>query len=141
MLICCTSMFGLTGSVGFAEKLWLLFLYDRIQGIKTIAMTILLLLFLSGLLLQGLKMVVARAADQLKTYVENDDVNAAEVISMESGHILIFNEERAFENYAFVAPTTEDNSWLQRERYANSIISAGGPSGRLGNEAFMQPVF
>jgi hypothetical protein len=74
-------------------------------------MTILLLLFLSGLILQGLKMLVGYAVNQMKAYVENYDETAVELFSGKTNHInldaLVFNEERSIENYAFVRSSTQ----------------------------------
>ena len=50
-------------------------------------MTILLLLFLSGLLLHGLKMFVSYAVNQMKVYVEDYDETAIEQFSGRTNQI------------------------------------------------------
>lgn len=76
-----------------------------VLGSNIIGMTLLILFFLSGVLIQGLKIVFTQAANQVKDYLEKNDEGA---VALSSGKINrinpdvhVFNERRSVKNYAF----------------------------------------
>lgn len=91
-------------------------------------MTILLLLFLSGLFLQGLKVLFTYAVIQVKGYVEAYDKKSLELFSWETNRIEL-------------GARTALNNRMNRMIHHDSKMLEEIPSDLLGNEAFMQPAF
>jgi hypothetical protein len=95
---------------------------------NAIVMTILFLLFLSGLLLQGLKVLLTHTVIQMEDYVEAYDKKSMELIHREAHPIRL-------------SARTDANNRMNRVIYHNSTLPEESSSDLPVNEAFMQPVF
>ncbi len=110
-------------------------------------MTLLLLFFLSGVLLQGLKILFAHTANQVKDYLDHYNEGAVKLSSAKTNRIKLgafdfnkFSKARTVEKYAFVTPTNESNNRLNRA-LSDSVKAEERASDILGRKTFIRPVF